>query len=127
LSRYLLLRSDDEFWRPWFDAAGVDLPEPDRGPSFNDASHLLQVAADGQGIALARRSLIGNDLRNGVLVKLFDVEVAAPRKFYLVYLPRMADSTKLVAFRAWLRQEFATQDVWFTPIPIPRPKPRRRG
>ncbi len=127
LSRYLLLRSDDEFWRPWFDAAGVDLPEPDRGPSFNDASHLLQVAADGQGIALARRSLIGNDLRNGVLVKLFDVEVAAPRKFYLVYLPRMVDSPKLVAFRAWLRQEFATQDAWFTIIPTPGPKPRRRG
>ena len=37
LAHHTLLRSDDEFWKPWFEAAGVDLPEPTRGPIFNDA------------------------------------------------------------------------------------------
>ena len=43
-------------------AAGLDWPEPARGPIFNDASHLMQAAVEGQGIALARSSLIGNDM-----------------------------------------------------------------
>jgi LysR family glycine cleavage system transcriptional activator len=115
LARYPLLRADDEYWAPWFRAAGVDLPEPDRGTSFNDSSHLLQAAIEGQGIALARRTLIGNDLRNKVLVKLFDVEVPGTRRFYLVYLPRMAESPKLIAFRSWLEAEFARDaDYWRT-------------
>ena len=105
ISRYLLLRSEDEFWQPWFRAAGLDWPEPARGPIFNDASHLMQAAVDGQGIALARSSLIGNDIANGVLVRLFDLEVPSAFRYYLVYPPRLADSPKLQRFRAWLREE----------------------
>ena len=92
LARYPLLRAEDEFWKPWFEAAGVDWPEPTRGPIFNDSSYLMQAAAEGQGIALARSCLLGNDVRNGVLVRLFDIEVPAPRRHYLVYPPRTANS-----------------------------------
>ena len=107
LARYTLLRSNDEFWKPWFDAAGLDWPEPARGPIFNDSSHLMQAAADGQGVALARSSLLGNDVRNGVLVRLFDVEVPNPKRYYLVYPSRMAASPKLALFRRWLHDEIA--------------------
>ena len=128
LARYVLLRSDDEYWTPWFRAAGIDLPEPARGTNFNDSSHLLQAAVEGQGVALARRTLIGNDLRNGLLVKLFDVEVTAPRRFYLVYRARMADSPKLVAFRDWLQQEFAAdRDREGAGLPGAAPRPRKRA
>jgi LysR family glycine cleavage system transcriptional activator len=105
LARHTLLRSDDEHWKPWFEAAGLDWPEPTRGPIFNDSSHLIQAAAEGQGIALARSTLLANDVRNGVLVQLFDIEVPAPRKHYLVYPPRMANSPKLALFRQWLHDE----------------------
>jgi len=107
ISRYLLLRSDNEFWEPWFRAAGLDWPEPVRGPIYNDASHLMQAAVDGQGVALARSSLIGNDIANGVLVRLFDIAVPSPNRYYLVYPPRLAHSPKLAQFRAWLREEVA--------------------
>ena len=33
LARFTLLRSDDEPWKPWFDAAGLDWPEPRAGRS----------------------------------------------------------------------------------------------
>ena len=119
ISRYLLLRSDNEFWQPWFRAAGLDWPEPTRGPIFNDASHLMQAAVDGQGIALARSSLIGNDVANGVLVRLFDIEVPSPFHYYLVYPPRLAASPKLASFRAWLREEIARDAT--TPSTVRRP------
>jgi LysR family glycine cleavage system transcriptional activator len=109
LAHQTLLRSDDVFWKPWFEAVGLDWPEPDRGPIFNDSSLMLQAAVDVQGIALARASLIGNDIRNGLLVRLFDIDVPGARRYYLVYPPRMADSPKLALFRAWLHDEIAAE------------------
>jgi LysR family glycine cleavage system transcriptional activator len=109
LAGFTLMRSDDESWQRWFEAAGLDWPEPTRGPIFNDASHVMQAAVEAQGIALARSSLIGNDLVNGVLVRLFDITVPAPQKYFLVYPPRVADSPKLLEFRKWLRDEIATE------------------
>ena len=119
LSRHTLLRSEDEYWRPWFQAVGLDWAEPDRGTTFSDSSHLLQAAVDGQGVALARRSLIGNDLRNGLLVKPFDAAVPSSRRYYLVYLPRMESSPKLAAFRTWLHDELAAEgETLATPLAL---------
>src|SRR5690348_5415321 len=121
LARYTLLRSDDEFWKPWFEAVGLDWPEPRRGPTFNDAALMLQAAVDGQGIALARSSLLGNDVRNGLLVRLFDIDVPAPRRHYLVYPPRLAGSPKLAAFREWLLAEIRAGEA----RAVVRRRPRR--
>ncbi|HEY3255774.1 MAG TPA: transcriptional regulator GcvA [Polyangiaceae bacterium] len=115
LSRYPLMRSEGELWKPWFEAAGLDWPEPSRGPMFSDSSHMLQAAAEGQGIALARSALIGSDLINGVLVRLFDVMLPSQMKFFLVYPPRLADSPKLASFRNWLRDEIAADKSGSTP------------
>jgi LysR family glycine cleavage system transcriptional activator len=125
LARHTLLRADDEPWKPWFEAAGLDWPEPTRGPIFNDSGHMMQAAAEGQGIALARSSLLGNDMRNGVLLRLFDIDVPGPRRNYLVYPPRMADSPKLALFRRWLMDEIAI-DRQLSP-PKARGKGRVRG
>jgi LysR family transcriptional regulator, glycine cleavage system transcriptional activator len=109
LARYTLLRSDDEPWKPWFDAAGLDWPEPTRGPIFSDLSHGLQAAIEGHGVALARSSLLAHDVRNGILVRPFDIKAPAPRKFWLVYPPRTANSPKLALFRQWLHDEIEAE------------------
>ena len=127
LARHTLLRSDDEFWKPWFDAVGLDWPEPERGPIFNDSSLMLQAAVEVQGIALARASLIGSDIRNGLLVRLFDIDVRGPRRYYLVYPPRMADAPKLALFRAWLRDEIATQTPTTKPRKVTTNRAKRRN
>jgi LysR family glycine cleavage system transcriptional activator len=107
LARYTLLRGEGEWWQPWFEAAGLDWPEPSRGPMFSDSSHMMQAAAEGQGIALARETLLGDDVRNGVLVRLFDITVRSQYRTYLVYPPRLEQSPKLAQFRRWLRDEIA--------------------
>jgi LysR family glycine cleavage system transcriptional activator len=107
LAEHTLLRADDDMWKAWFGAAGLDLPEPTRGTAFNDSAMMLHAAADGQGIALARSSLIGNDLRNGILVRLFDVVYRSPRRYFLVYPPRAAGSAKVALFQQWLKDEIA--------------------
>ena len=126
LARHLLLRSENEFWQPWFRAAGLDLPEPTRGPIFNDASHVMQAAVEGQGIALARSSLIGNDLVNGVLVRLFDLAVPSPNRYFLVYPPGLAKSPKLRRFRQWMLDEVRKDDVPSLVLATPRATKRKR-
>ncbi|HSC99545.1 MAG TPA: transcriptional regulator GcvA [Casimicrobiaceae bacterium] len=111
LANHTLLRADDEAWKPWFDAVGLDWPEPARGPIFNDSALMMQACAEGQGVALARSSLIGHDIRNGVLMRLFDIDVPAPRRYYLVYPPRLAGSPKLALFRRWLEDEIARDEA----------------
>ena len=107
LERFTLLRSEGEPWKPWFEAAGLDWDEPTRGPMFSDSSHTLQAAIEGQGIALARESLLGQDLKNGLLVRLFDVALRSPRSHFLVYPPRLQSAPKLLAFRGWILEELA--------------------
>jgi LysR family glycine cleavage system transcriptional activator len=125
LAHHTLLRSEGDLWKPWFEAAGLDWPEPSRGPMFSDSSHTMQAAIEGQGIALARTSLLGNDVHNGVLVRLFDVVVPSPRKYFLVYPPRLANSPKLAPFRQWLFDEVAAEQRGPLPPNKRQPAPRK--
>ena len=43
-ARASLLRSPLEPWRPWFQAAGLDWPEPTHGVQFNDLGLLMEAA-----------------------------------------------------------------------------------
>ena len=107
LARYTLLRSEGEPWKPWFAAAGLDWEEPVRGAIFSDSSHTLHAAIEGQGVALARISLLGNDLQTGALVRPFGIEIPSAKSHYLVYPPRLAVAPKIALFREWLFAELA--------------------
>lgn len=102
-----LLRSDNEPWRPWFLAAGLDWPEPRGGAMYEDSSLLLLAATQGQGVALVRSSLAYNELMSGKLVRLFDVAVSCPWEYYFVCPPPLVETPKIQAFRAWLLPAFA--------------------
>ncbi|CAG4888052.1 transcriptional regulator GcvA [Paraburkholderia gardini] len=103
-----LLRSDDELWRPWFDAAGLtDLPEPKRGVLYQDSSNLLQATIDRQGIALVRRSLAMHEIASGRLVRLFDVDGPSPWQYYFICPQPMLQAPRVAAFREWLFAEVA--------------------
>jgi LysR family transcriptional regulator, glycine cleavage system transcriptional activator len=105
------LSSITEPWKPWFEAAGLDWPEPVRGFVFSDHAHMVQAAADGQGVAMARLSLLGSDIRNGVLVRPFSIVAPAVFRTYLVYPPHVAGTPKVSSFRGWLRDEIAVEQL----------------
>ena len=109
LARLPLLRSEDELWRPWFNAAGLaDLPEPKRGVLYQDSSNLLQAAIDGQGIALVRRSLAMHEITLGRLVRLFkDIDGASPWRYYFICPPQRMQTERVQVFRDWVFDEVA--------------------
>ncbi|MDR5749406.1 transcriptional regulator GcvA [Caballeronia sp. LZ024] len=101
-----LLRSNDELWRPWFDAAGLtDLPEPKRGVLYEDSSNLLQAAIDGQGIALVRRSLAMHEIIAGRLVRLFNIDGPSPWTYFFVCPTSILKTKRVQDFRAWIFDE----------------------
>lgn len=103
LAKFRLMRSDDEFWAPWFQAAGVKLPEP-QSTVFSDSAMLLQAAVAGSGIALSRRSIAEDDLRAKRLVRLFDISSPALGANYLVW-PKGNLSANAALLRDWLLEE----------------------
>ncbi|MEQ5841778.1 LysR substrate-binding domain-containing protein [Paraburkholderia acidicola] len=105
LAHCKLLRHKAQPWEPWFQAAGLDMTEPSGAVSFTDGAQLLDAALRGDGIALARRSVIEADLASGRLVQLWKRSVIDVYAYFIVWRP---DSTKLPAIdalRAWLHSE----------------------
>jgi LysR family transcriptional regulator, glycine cleavage system transcriptional activator len=107
LQKASLLRSTLEPWKPWFTAAGLPWNEPRSGPRFEDLALLYQSAVEGQGVALARHTLVRAMLDSGDLVSLFDVKARSPYAYYLVYDKRATDRPGVAAFVAWMESTMA--------------------
>ena len=104
LAKFRLMRSDDEFWTPWFQAAGVRGIEEPQSPVFSDSALLMQAAVNGQGIALARRSIAEDDLRAKRLVRVFDIAAPAQGANYIVW-PKGRLAANAALLRDWLLKE----------------------
>lgn len=92
-------------WRVWLLAAGVQGVDARRGPSFSHGSLMLQAAIDGQGVALGRSRIAGDDLAAGHLVRPFDMSLPSEFAYYIVYPPGTADRPKVASFCRWLLAE----------------------
>jgi LysR family transcriptional regulator, glycine cleavage system transcriptional activator len=98
-----LLRKPGQPWRPWFAAAGIDWDEAVTGPSYDDAGLILEAAAEGRGVALARAALVGQDLRAGRLIQVTDVEIDDVYSWFLVSRSqRGANAVAVHVFETWL-------------------------
>lgn len=111
--RHHTLLHDDAYvdWTMWLLVAGVKEVDPRQGPFFTDSALVIQAAAEGQGVALARGALAAGDIAAGRLVKPFDI--AIPTKYAYYVLSPMATShhPKIAAFREWLLEEAAADDT----------------
>ncbi|HEX4480911.1 MAG TPA: transcriptional regulator GcvA [Rudaea sp.] len=115
LARVPLLRIRMQPWTPWLEAAGVNLPEPRRGPVFNDSELALQAAVQGQGAVLARGSLAVQRLRNGTLVAPFKQRIPSLQTCYLVYPKHHVSRPAVKLFREWLLEELRASPPNFMP------------
>src|ERR1700720_1360982 len=105
----LLHLNDWTTWARWFEAAGIGDPVA-HGPSVNQASMLIDLAVDGQGVALARTVLAAWDLLNGRLVRPIQVSLRMSNTYWIV-CPKVNSSVpKIATFRNWLLAE-AAQDA----------------
>lgn len=97
-------------WSMWLKAAGVKGIDARRGPHFDQSSLVLEAAALGRGVALAKARLAEGDLRSGRLVRLFGVSRPIGFAYYFVCPPSRLDLPRVRAFRDWLQGEASRED-----------------
>lgn len=92
-------------WSMWLRAAGVAGADTTRGPRFGQSSFVLEAAALGRGVALAKGTIAADDLKAGRVVRLFEMSIPLAFAYYVVYPEAKANWPKIAAFRAWLMEQ----------------------
>jgi LysR family glycine cleavage system transcriptional activator len=109
LTRILDVTAEDDEsgtnWRTWFAHHGLPMDAVNRGMKFNGAAITLEAAAGGLGVAIARKSLVGQEIAAGRLMQVLPGEIPTNWSHYALALPDMADWPPLRDFIAWLRSE----------------------
>jgi LysR family glycine cleavage system transcriptional activator len=95
-------------WSNWLRQVGIDDANVTHGPVLNRASMVIDAAINGQGVALARTTLVAWDLINGRLVRPFREEMRVSKTYWIVCPKATAALPKIVTFRDWLLAEAST-------------------
>ena len=96
-------------WKSWLRAAGIDDVDWQRGPRFNQSNFVLEAAANGLGLALAKASLVQGDLAAGRLVQIAATQTQIELAYFIVYPADRAGHPAAVAFRQWIAAEIAQE------------------
>ena len=72
---------------------------------FDDSSLMLDAAAEGAGVALARDILVEKDLQSGRLIRPLATEVESPWSYYFVWRSDGPRLPRILALRDWLLSE----------------------
>jgi len=93
-------------WAQWLALAGLDKKRPPNGPSYSHGSMAVEAAIRGEGVALARSTLVADDIAAGRLIAPYSaLRLKAERGYDLVYRAGERDHPKVVALRNWLTTE----------------------
>ncbi|RZL65372.1 MAG: LysR family transcriptional regulator [Variovorax sp.] len=107
-------------WRRWFEVNKVERAQPKRWLYFNYAYQMVQAALTGQGMVLARSSLIAESLANGDLIEVLPQHrLDSPMAYWLVIGPRNALRPEIRAFCDWLEAQAAITRETIGEVPDP--------
>jgi LysR family glycine cleavage system transcriptional activator len=98
-------------WSMWLAARGVRGVDGARGPRFNQSSLVIEAAAGGRGIALAKRTLAQDDLDAGRLVAPLQIATAVDFAYYLVHPKAKGRLPQVKAFVTWITAEAAAHEA----------------
>jgi len=110
LRRYQLLHSDTEPWRAWAESKGIAAAAwvDVRGATFDDSVAVIRAAETGQGLALARWSLVSGEIAAGRLTIASNRIVPMEGGYYFVCPAAYLAVEKVATFREWLIEEART-------------------
>jgi LysR family transcriptional regulator, glycine cleavage system transcriptional activator len=99
-------------WAMWLAARGVSGADTNQGLRFNQSAMVIDAAASGRGVALAKRAIAAADLQSGRLVAPFSHQAEKVGFAYWIVRPKGRTMTPaLKSFLDWLKDE-ASGDDW---------------
>jgi LysR family transcriptional regulator, glycine cleavage system transcriptional activator len=100
--KYPLLQSPSEPWGDWLRRLGGDTTRLEHSLVLDDSLATMAAAEQGKGLALARWSLVADDLAANRLARPSQQAVKQTAAYYFVAPPQNFDIPKVVRFRDWL-------------------------
>jgi len=105
LRNHLLLCEDGGTeWTRWLLAAGATA-DGFRMTEMGNAHIAIEAALHGQGVALGDSLLVGDDLAEGRLVRLFEERVSAKHAYYMVCRHEVCENPLVAGFTAWIQSK----------------------
>ncbi|WP_166360604.1 LysR substrate-binding domain-containing protein [Pseudomonas akapageensis] len=95
----------EEGWGYWLKRVGADAVDFSTGMQFDTLISTLRMAELGQGIALARSSMVDEMLKDGRLIEPFARRIEASESFYLVRDSGADQHPDAVMFSTWLVEQ----------------------
>jgi DNA-binding transcriptional LysR family regulator len=102
-------------WAQFVRQAGIGPVNYERGLVFDTAMLAVQYALSGEGIILIDTTLFSEEIRNGRLVRPFDVVLDDGYGYYLVTHPEGLSDTAIALFRSWLIERFGNRPGFAEP------------
>lgn len=94
----------DAEWRYWLNASGLSAVDSARGHYFNRVDMAIAAASAGLGVALARHSLVEDELATGRLVAPLPA-IESESSYYLLIPHAVRNSLSVSRLKSWLLQE----------------------
>lgn len=101
LQQVLIHERNRKGWQQWFAQAGVEY-DGTTGTTIDDANLVLQATLNGQGVSLGILPFVSEDLRNGRLVRPFDLSIDPELSYYLIYRNKSLNKPAVEVVRDWL-------------------------
>jgi LysR family glycine cleavage system transcriptional activator len=97
-------------WSMWLAARGIKGVDGTRGPRFNQSSLVIEAAAAGRGVALAKRALAQADLDSGRLVAPLVDSTAVDFAYFVVHPKAKGRLPQVKAFVSWIAAQAAAHE-----------------
>lgn len=109
LQRYPLLHSESEPWSLWRARTSASDPAVGSvsGAELDDSTAIVRSAVRGHGLALARWSLVADEVAEGTLALACGEPLLAREAYWLVYPRRLRSLASAASFREWILGEAA--------------------
>lgn len=99
-------------WKSWLRARGVSNIDASKGPRFNQSMLVIEAAATGRGVALAKKAIAASDLASGRLVAPFaDGSTLLDFAYHIVWPRGRTQSVESRTFIKWLKAEAARSEI----------------
>ncbi|MDY0884405.1 LysR substrate-binding domain-containing protein [Dongia soli] len=98
-------------WNSWLSATGISSDSLVDNIRFDSTALAIDAALAGQGVALARLSLVADDLAEGRLVRLSKKTLTVNGGYFISNLELISEQPKVIAFKEWIFAEISLGKV----------------
>lgn len=94
-----------KLWPNWLAQAGMPARYAENGIEFSNLQQAIHAARRGVGLAIVDLNMIADELTEGALVRLSDVDIVGPFGYWLDVPEAYRETGTVSAFADWLRRE----------------------